>query len=120
MAGWKVAPTGVEGVLNNVVAKSATITDSLGGSGSVAGVDKVAEDTVTATQSQVIGSAVVAFFDYEKPLLGGISDRIRASVLGASEATQAIVDGDERMAADTQSKAVAAAATGNFSAFGGR
>ena len=122
MSGWSVDPGGVERVLNHVVAKSAVITDALGGSadGKVQGVDRISANAATAAQSQVIGEAIVAFFDHEKPVLAGISNRIKASIMGASKATQEIINGDETMAAQTQAKAIAAARSGDFSVLGGR
>ncbi|WP_415855451.1 DUF6507 family protein [Sinomonas sp. G460-2] len=122
MSGWNVDPAGVERVLTDVAHQGTVISDALGGSadGRTQGIDKISATAVTAAQSQVIGDAIVAFFDHEKPVLTGITNRIKASLMGASKATQEIVDGDEAMAASTQAKAVAAAASGDFSALGGR
>lgn len=115
--GWRVDPAGVENVLNSVTAKAEQISTALGGSedGSVAGVDTIVQGAVTAAQSQVIGDSIIGFFDHQKPVLTGITNRIRASLMGASGATQAVIDGDDDMAGKTQALAVSAASTGDFS-----
>ncbi|WFR66584.1 DUF6507 family protein [Curtobacterium flaccumfaciens] len=119
--GWRVDPAGVESVLNSVVDHTTTMSDALGGSedGTVQGVDTIVQDAATAAQSQVIGEAVAGFFEHRKNTLTGIQNRIRASLLGASGATKAIIDGDEHMAATTQANAVSAASSGDFAAFDG-
>ncbi|KQO62214.1 DUF6507 family protein [Curtobacterium sp. Leaf261] len=116
--GWRVDPSGVEGVLNSVTAKAEQISSALGGTedGSVAGVDTIVQDAATAAQSQVIGESIIGFFEHQKPVLSGITDRIRASLMGASGATQAVIDGDDDMAGKTQAMAVAAASSGDFTA----
>lgn len=119
--GWRVEPAGVQSVLTAVVDRTTTMSTALGGSedGSVEGVDTIVQDAATAAQSQVIGEAVAGFFEHRRSTLTGIQDRIRASLLGASGATQAVVDGDEEMAATTQANAVSAATSGDFAAFDG-
>lgn len=120
--GWRVDPAGVEAVLQDVASKSTTMTDALGGSedGSVQGVGAVVQDAATAAQSQVIGEALAGFFEERQTTLTGIQDRIRASLLGAAAATQAIVQGDDEMGAQTaQANAVTAATSGKFDAFDG-
>lgn len=120
--GWRVDPAGVEAVLQYVASKSTTMTDALGGSedGSVQGVGAVVQDAATAAQSQVIGEALAGFFEERQATLTGIQDRIRASLYGAAGATQAIVQGDDEMGAETaQANAIAAASDGKFDAFDG-
>ncbi|GAA3337210.1 hypothetical protein GCM10017714_03220 [Curtobacterium pusillum] len=119
--GWRVDPAGVESVLNSVANRTTTMSTALGGSedGSVQGVDTIVQDAATAAESQVIGEAVAGFFEHRKATLTGIQNRIRASLLGASGATKAIIAGDEHMAATTQANAVSAASTGDFAAFDG-
>jgi hypothetical protein len=119
--GWRVDPAGVESVLTAVTDRTTTMSTALGGSedGSVQGVDTVVQDAATAAQSQVIGEAIAGFFEHRKDTLTGIQNRIRASLLGASGATKAIIDHDDEMAATTQANAVQAASNGNFSAFDG-
>lgn len=119
--GWRVDPAGVQNVLTAVSDRTITMSTALGGSedGSVQGVDTIVQDAATAAQSQVIGEAIAGFFEHRKATLTGIQNRVRASLLGASGATQAVIDGDEEMAATTQANAVAAATSGNFSAFDG-
>lgn len=116
--GWRVDPPGVENVLNSVTAKAEQISSALGGSenGSVVGVDTIVQDAATAAQSQVIGESIVGFFEHQKPVLTGITNRIRASLMGASGATQAVIDGDDDMAGRTQALAVSAASSGDFTA----
>lgn len=116
--GWRVDPPGVEGVLNAVTAKAEQISSALGGAadGSVAGVDTIVQNAATAAQSQVIGESMVGFFEHQKPVLTGITNRIRASLMGASGATQAVIDGDDHMAGTTQAMAVSAASSGDFTA----
>jgi len=119
--GWRVDPAGVARVLTAVADRTTTMSTALGGSedGSVKGVDTVVQAAATAAQSQVIGEAIAGFFEHRKATLTGIQNRVRASLLGASGATAAINEGDEAMAATTQSNAVSAASNGNFSAFDG-
>lgn len=114
--GWRVDPPGVENVLNSVTAKAEQISSALGGAedGSVAGVDTIVQNAATAAQSQVIGESIVGFFEHQKPVLTGITNRIRASLMGASGATQAVIDGDDDMAGRTQALAVSAASSGDF------
>lgn len=119
--GWRVDPDGVQRVLTSVANHSTTLSDALGGSkdGSMPGVSAVVQSAATAAQSQVIGEAIAGFFEHQQPTLTGIQNRIRASLLGAAGATQAIVDHDDEMAATTQANAVSAAKSGDFSAFDG-
>lgn len=114
-------PAGVQGVLTTVTDRTTTMSQALGGSedGSVQGVDTIVQDAAVAAQSQVIGDAIAGFFEDRKDTLTGIQNRIRASLLGASGAAQAIIDHDDEMAARTQANAVAAASSGRFDAFDG-
>jgi hypothetical protein len=115
--GWRVDPDGVSGVLNAVAKQATEFENSLGGSGDgkLPGVAAIAQSAAEGAQSQVIGAAISGFFEERQATLVGIQNRIRASLLGAAGATQAIIDGDEQMAATTQANAVRAASTGDFS-----
>jgi hypothetical protein len=114
MPAWKISPPEVETVLGRVVEEAATIATAL------AGMDTTVESAATATQSAVIGQALMDFFASQKTNLDTISNRINGGVTGAATATQAYINGDLEMAATNQANAVVAAANGDFSAFGGR
>lgn len=119
MAGWSVQPSGVETVLKNVAQNATGITDALGGSknGKVASAEVHVQDAAQAAESQVIGQAIATFFEKREGTLKGVVGRISACVTGAAQATQAIIDGDDAMAAHTQAAAVKAGKSGDFSAY---
>ena len=103
MSGWKIQPQGVISVLTAVQAGAQALGDS------VKTLPADAQESVTATNSGAIGAAMQAFFESSVSLqLGGVSTRINAAMTGASDATQAYLNGDLQMAASTQADQVAA------------
>jgi len=65
-----------------------------------------------------VPAEVEALLSRDLATLTATSERIAACILGASNATIAVVNSDEQMAADAQSEAVKAAGNGDLSFFG--
>ncbi|ROQ40758.1 hypothetical protein EDF46_0119 [Frondihabitans sp. PhB188] len=111
---WKVDPAGVKSVLSSVTTESAPIYDALGK------VDATVQSAALNAQSQVIASALGEFFSSITKSTETVQQRIPAAVDGAATATIAINHGDEEMAATSESMAVHAATTNDFSFFDGQ
>jgi hypothetical protein len=99
-------------VVNAVVDGSTPLFDAL------KSVDAAVEGVVGAAQSELIGGALTEFFATVKPDLVAVENRIPAAIHGAISATNAIVEGDETMAASMEQAAAASAVSGDFSVFG--
>jgi hypothetical protein len=106
MSSWSISAEGVVQVLTAVQ----TSAENLGAS--LDTLETNLTSAITASQSQAIADAVQAWMSTETPGLTKVSERITAAMTGASEATQAYVDGDLQMAADSQSYQVTAATRG--------
>jgi hypothetical protein len=113
--GWSVDPSGVEAVLNDVVAKSGAFSQAVGGTPTRPAVDAIVLGAATAAESPVIGASISGFFEENADVLTGITNRISACLAGAAGAVTAIDAGDGEMAATTQANAVAAADGGDLS-----
>ncbi|MBF4577759.1 DUF6507 family protein [Frondihabitans sp. VKM Ac-2883] len=108
---WKVDPAGVKSVLGTVQTESKTIYDAVGK------VDACVQSAGSSAQSEVIGQALTEFFTSLEKSFQAIQNRIPASIDGAAAATNAILHGDEEMAATAEANAASSAATGNFDYF---
>jgi len=107
MIGWKIDVPGVQGVLTKV----GTAAQSL--SGAVDGLTAQADSAFAGTaKCPIIADALSGFFEFEKPTLTGIVNRISASVGGAAAATQWYRRGDMTMAAEQQAAAASTDGTG--------
>lgn len=115
MTSWSIQTDGVSAVLQNVQVSS----EALG----------TAFDSINAAQGElnsavggILSPAAVASIDLiesQQQRFTGIANRIQACGLGAGQATMAYVNGDEEMAARTQTAAVQAASSGDLSFFEG-
>jgi hypothetical protein len=103
---WSIDPVGVVAVLTSVKDKATLLGDAL------SSLEGDLTSAVQGSQSQAIADAVQAWMGTEAPGLEGVSTRITAAVTGASEATNAYVQGDLDMAADAQAYQVTAAVRG--------
>jgi hypothetical protein len=107
MTGWRIEPEGVQTVLTKV----GTAAELLG-----TAVEKLpphAETVVAGSaNSPIIADAIAGFFEFYKPTLTSIGNRINASVGGAAAATRWDLTGDETMAAQQQAAAQTVAGTG--------
>jgi len=100
MSGWRIDVAGVQGVLTRV----GTVAQSL--SAAVDGLTAQAEGALAGTaKCPIIADALSGFFEFEKPTLTAIGNRISASVGGAAAATKWYLQGDETMAAEQQAAA---------------
>jgi hypothetical protein len=107
MTQWHIEPDGVNTVLTNV----GTAAELLGTA--VEGLPAHAETVVAGSaNSPIIADAIAGFFEFYKPTLTSIGNRINASVGGAAAATRWYLTGDEEMAAQQQSAAQTVAGTG--------
>lgn len=105
MADWDISPTGVASVLKKV----GTHAEELGTE--LKTLSTKVEAAVTATQSNVIGTALSDYFEQtEGPRLKKINTRVSAACTGVTKATKAYLRGDEEMAAAAQEKAIKAGA----------
>ena len=105
MGGWQIVPTEVVTVLRAV----GSVAETLCGAADGLPIDAQAALVGTA-RSAIIGDALAGFFEFHAPTLTAIGERISASVGGAATATGYYVQGDETMAWEQQTAAVAAAA----------
>ena len=107
MTKWRIEPAGVQSVLTQV----GTAAETLGSA-----VEKLpthAEAVIAGTAgSPIIADAISGFFEFHKPALTSIGNRINASVGGAAAATRWYLTGDEEMAAQQQAAAQTVAGTG--------
>ncbi|MDQ1135399.1 hypothetical protein QE410_000198 [Microbacterium sp. SORGH_AS 1204] len=103
MTGWRIQPSGVVAVLQEVNVDAEALGAALNS------LTPALEGAVTATQSGAISEAVQAYFQQEEgPRIQGMSTRIGAAANGVVTATEAYVTGDMDMAANAQAAAVAA------------
>ena len=107
MTKWRIEPEGVQSVLTKV----GTAAEVLGTA--VENLPPHAETVVAGTaNSPIIADAIAGFFEFYKPTLTSIGNRINASVGGAAAATRWYLTGDEEMAAQQQAAAQTVAGTG--------
>ena len=100
MSGWKILPEGVQSVLTRV----STSAESL--SSATDGLVAQAEGALAGTANcPIIADALAGFFEFHKPTLTAIGNRINASVGGAAAATKWYRQGDMTMAAEQQAAA---------------
>ncbi|KQM29624.1 MULTISPECIES: DUF6507 family protein [unclassified Frigoribacterium] len=118
MTAWSIEPDGVVAVLTKVQGSAETFA------GTFAGVETAQTELNAGVGGDILVSSAVAVVDLissETNRVQGINARILACATGAGDATLAYVNGDEEMAAQTQSAAVQAAESGDLSFFeGGR
>ncbi|WP_456844336.1 DUF6507 family protein [Cellulomonas sp. P5_C6] len=107
MSRWHIEPAGVQDVLTRV----GSAAELLGSA--VEQLPGHAESVVAGTASSpIIADALSGFFEFYKPTLTSIGNRINASVGGAAAATRWYLTGDEEMAAQQQAAAQSVAGTG--------
>ncbi len=101
MGSWQVDPAGVQKIIDDV-SQSA---EDLGRFLSTLGDDL--QSVVTGTQSAEVASALQAFLDVHAGHISTIENRIPLVLEAISGATNAVLSGDEQMAASTQTAAIA-------------
>ncbi|WP_322410225.1 DUF6507 family protein [Microbacterium invictum] len=100
MTGWRIQPSGVVAVLQDVNVDAEALGTALNN------LSPALEGAVTATQSAAIAEAVQSYFQIQEgPRIQGMSTRIGAAATGVVSATEAYVQGDMEMAANAQSAA---------------
>lgn len=112
MSSFDISPSGVKTVLTNVANQADTLATGFN------------EETIVGHVGSVLGvpapgvaQALGEYLDLEKPVVKSVFTRIEACVLGASNVTSAYGTASDEMLSDTQSRAIDAATTGDFSTF---
>lgn len=115
MTNYKIDPQGVSGVLVNTQTAGTNLFDA------VEPLESDYANVVTGCDDIALVSIELgAYLEHAAPALEGIGNHIAACLFGASSATNAYSAGDEDMAAEiatAQNNAIAAASSGDFSAF---
>jgi hypothetical protein len=106
---FDISPSGVKTVLTNVSTQAEELEtgfDQTAIEGHVSGV--------LGVPAAGVAQALGGFFEHEQPVVKSIFDRITACVLGASNVTASYGTASDEMLSQTQSRAVDAASTGDF------
>lgn len=109
---YNVDPAGVKTVLTDVATKSQPVMDALGK------IDGAVQTVATGAQSELINGALSQFFDAMSDNVTTITRHVPAAIDGAVAATNAVVDGDEEIAATMETNAGIAAGNGDLSILG--
>jgi hypothetical protein len=112
MTSFDISPGGVKTVLTNVASQAETLQSSFDEEAVVGHVGDV-----LGVPAPGVAQALGEYFDLEKPVITSMFTRIEACLLGASNVTAAYGTASDEMLADTQSRAVDAAVSGDFSTF---
>lgn len=117
MSGWDIVPDGVSGVLTSTGTAGNKIYDALNGSGLKLGLGQIADQIAFHAQSGLIQSALAGYFTSESGCVTSIVSRVQGVMNATVKATNAVIKGDESMAASIQSSMSTACQSGDFSAF---
>lgn len=112
MSSFDISPSGVKTVLTNVATQAELLEASFDEEAVVGHVGSVLN-----VPAPGVAQALGEYFDLEKPAITSMFTRISACLLGASNVTAAYGTASDEMLSDTQSRAVDAATTGDFSTF---
>ncbi|MCJ1713882.1 DUF6507 family protein [Curtobacterium sp. VKM Ac-2922] len=109
---YNVDPAGVKTVLTDVATTSQPVMDALGQ------IDGAVQSVATAAQSELVNGALTRFFDAMSGHVTTITRHVPAAIDGAVAATNAVVHGDDDIAATMERNAGIAAADGDLSILG--
>jgi hypothetical protein len=110
---FDITPSAVQAVVNAVKAEATEMSSGIDGEaveGSVTGV--------ASAPAPGVASALAEFLELETPVIESIGNRITACLLGVTTVANAYATSSDEMLQTVQSKAVAAASSGDFSYFG--
>ena len=115
MSSYQISAEGVAGVLTSI---ETPLADLMANFESLSGAAQTVFDNDGMTDT--VSGAIAQLFEDQKGRISTISTRVNAATSGAYFATLAYVQGDEQMCSDTQTAAVQASQTGDFSYFEAR
>lgn len=110
MSSFDITPSGVRTVLTNVSTQAEELEtgfDTAAIEGHVSGL--------LGVPAPGVAQALAEHFELEQPSIESMFRRITASVLGAANVTAAYGTASDQMLSETQTRAIDAAATGDFS-----